>query len=335
MIDCCDITQLIMLNTRLLNLLADGQMHSDHELAGALDCSQAAVWKHIQQLDELALDVESVEGSGYRLHGGLELLDREQVMASLSPAALGYLASLDIQWQIDSTNAELLRQLGNRARSGLVCTAEQQSAGRGRRGREWVSPFARNLYLSVAWCYTEGMVALEGLSLAVGVAVARALEHSGVAGVALKWPNDILVNRAKLGGILLEMAGHSAESCQVVVGVGLNVAMPDAAAASIDQAWTDASTAAGVTVSRNDLLVALLDELLPLLAGWDSHGFARWREAWQARDAFADTAVILSAGDRRVAGTARGVDERGALLLESAGAVHSVHGGEISLRPAE
>lgn len=140
---------------------------------------------------------------------------------------------------IDSTNAEAMRQLEAGAGAGLVCTAEQQSAGRGRRGRTWVSPFARNLYLSVAWRYHQGAAALEGLSLAVGVAVARALAANGLPAVQLKWPNDVIFRGAKLGGVLLEMTGDAAGVCQIVVGVGLNVAMPDSAAVAIDQAWTD------------------------------------------------------------------------------------------------
>ena len=121
---------------------------------------------------------------------------------------------------MDSTNAEPMRQAEAGGAPGLVCTAEQQTAGRGRRGRQWVSPFASNLYLSLVWEFSQGAAALEGLSLAVGVAVARALAACDVPAVQLKWPNDVLHDGAKLGGILLEMTGDAAGACQVVVGVG-------------------------------------------------------------------------------------------------------------------
>ena len=136
---------------------------------------------------------------------------------------------------------EALRRVEAGGRSGLVCTAEQQTAGRGRRGREWISPFGRNLYVSTVWEFTQGAAALEGLSLAVGVAVAQALKGLGLPEVQLKWPNDIQHEGKKLGGVLLEMVGDASRQCQVVVGIGVNVAMPGAAANAIDQAWTDIS----------------------------------------------------------------------------------------------
>jgi BirA family biotin operon repressor/biotin-[acetyl-CoA-carboxylase] ligase len=217
----------------------------------------------------------------------------------------------------------------------LVISAEQQTAGRGRRGRAWVSPFARNLYLSVAWQYHQGAAVLEGLSLAVGVAVARALVASQLPPVQLKWPNDIVSEGAKLGGVLLEMTGDAAGACQVIVGIGLNVAMPAPAAAAIDQAWTDIETLGNaVRPGRNTLLAAVLNELLPLLAGFEQAGFAAWRDEWQALDANAGQSVVLHTGAREVAGIARGVDQRGALQLETATGMQSVYGGEISLRRA-
>jgi len=222
------------------------------------------------------------------------------------------------------------------AGAGMVYTAEQQTAGRGRRGRSWVSPYARNLYFSIIGEFTQGAAALEGLSLAVGVAVARALENSGIAGVKLKWPNDVLFQGAKLGGILLEMVGDAAGSCHVVVGVGLNVAMPVTTATAIDQEWTDvASVAKRSAIScpgRNELLAAMLNEILPLINEFEAQGFAIWREPWQALDANAGKDVVMSSGGEKMAGIARGVNERGALQLETTLGMKSVFGGEISLR---
>jgi len=203
----------------------------------------------------------------------------------LSPVAADLLSRLLLLETVDSTNAEAMRQLESGAASGLVCTAEQQSAGRGRRGRTWVSPFARNLYVSLTWQYHQGAAALEGLSLAVGVAVARALTASGMPPVQLKWPNDIICGTAKLGGVLLEMTGDAAGSCQVVVGVGLTVSMPGSAATDIDQSWTDIETLSkGEHPGRNALLAALLNALLPLLASFEQRGFAPWRDEWPALD---------------------------------------------------
>jgi len=325
-----------MPKTTLLPLLADGEYRSGQDLAAALGVSRTAVWKQLNNLSELGLDIESVKGRGYRIPGGIDLLDAAAVRARLRPQAAGLLGQLELLETIDSTNAQALRQIAQGAGAGYVCSAEQQSAGRGRRGRSWVSPFARNLYLSLVWQYHQGAGALEGLSLAVGVGVARALASCELPPVQLKWPNDVMAGGAKLGGVLLEMTGDAAGVCQVVVGVGLNVAMPPAAAGAIDQAWTDIDTLSGGDhPGRSVLLGALLDELLPLLAGFEQTGFAPWRDAWQALDAYAGKLVVLHTGGQQMAGTARGVDARGALQLETAaGGVQAVFGGEISLREA-
>ena len=324
-----------MSHSDLLSLLAQGEFRSGQDLADALGVSRTAVWKQINKLTrDIGVPVESVKGRGYRISGGLDLLSREAVLAALVPAVGAQLHALEIHDAIDSTNAEAMRRAEANAPSGLVVTAEQQSAGRGRRGRQWVSPYARNLYVSLLWRFEGGAAALEGLSLAVGVAVARALEISGVSGVALKWPNDILLQGAKLGGILIEMTGDPAGTCQVVIGVGINVAMSAEAAGDIDQAWTDVvSHASEPLPTRNQLLAALLNELLPLTAGFGTHGFAPLRDAWMALDAYAGAAVVLDSGARQLAGIARGVDERGALRLETTTGIQTVYGGEISMRP--
>jgi BirA family biotin operon repressor/biotin-[acetyl-CoA-carboxylase] ligase len=326
---------LYMPKTVLLPLLSSGEYCSGQDLADALGVSRTAVWKQLNKLAaETGLEIESVKGKGYRIVGGMDLLQEAQIREGLTQPAAGLLTTLHIIESVDSTNAEALRCLDQERLSGAVYVAEQQTAGRGRRGRHWVSPFARNIYLSLVWEFGQGAARLEGLSLAVGVAVARALADAGLPPVQLKWPNDVLHDGRKLGGILLEMAGDVAGPCQVVVGVGLNVAMPAAAAAEIDQAWTDISTMAGATPpGRNSLVAALLNELLPLTAEFEQQGFAAWRDQWQALDAFADAPVVLEAGGSRTAGTARGVDDRGALQLETSAGMHSVYGGELSLRP--
>ena len=324
-----------MPKTTLVPMLADGEFHSGQDLATALGVSRTAVWKQLNRLEELGLAVESVKGRGYRIPGGVELLDEALIRAGLDGPVPGLLQELQLLETVDSTNAEALRRVAAGDGPGLVCSAEQQTAGRGRRGRAWVSPYARNIYLSLVWEYHEGAAALEGLSLAVGVAVARALAQLGLPPLQLKWPNDLLFGGSKLGGVLLEMAGDASGRCQVVIGVGINVAMPAAAAQAIDQAWTDLTTVAGGQApGRNAVVASLLNELLPLAASFARTGFGPWREAWMGLDAFADTPVVLLSGEQRQAGVARGVDERGALQLETSLGLRPIYGGEISLRAA-
>jgi BirA family biotin operon repressor/biotin-[acetyl-CoA-carboxylase] ligase len=321
-----------MAKTVVLPLLADGEFHSGQELAAVLGVSRTAVWKQLEKLRELGLPVESVRGRGYRIRGGVDLLEASRIEAGLSAESRPLLEELVVAEVLDSTNAEVMRRLEAGAGSGLVCVAEQQTAGRGRRGRQWVSPYAGNIYLSLAWEFAGGAAALEGLSLAVGVAVADAMQALGLAGIALKWPNDILCGDAKLGGILIEMVGDAAGSCQVVVGIGLNVNMPAGAGAEIDQRWTDIRSALGASASRNQVLVELLNRLLPLLEGYEASGFSPWRDAWQALDAHAGKEVIVSSGGQRSAGIARGIDGSGALILETSLGEQLVHGGEVSVR---
>lgn len=320
----------------LLPLLADGEFCSGQALAEALGVSRTAVWKQINKLAaDTGLQIESVKGRGYRVPGGVDLLDQERVREGLSKETASLMSGLTVLESVDSTNALAMRELEQGRGRGWAFTAEQQTAGRGRRGRTWVSPFARNLYLSLVWEFSQGAAALEGLSLAVGVAVARGLESCGIAGVQLKWPNDVLYSGEKLGGVLLEMVGDVAGPCQVVVGVGLNVAMPGSAAGDIDQVWTDLSRIVGENrPTRSALLAALLNQLFPLLAGFESSGFAPWKDSWSSLDAFADREVVLVAGSTRTAGVARGVDGHGALQLETASGVQAIYGGELSLRPA-
>lgn len=325
-----------MPNTALLSLLAAGDYVSGQALADVLGVSRTAVWKQLNKLSEVGLEVQSVKGLGYRIAGGIDLLDDAAVRSAMKADARAMLSQLDIRDSIGSTNAEAMAQIGAGAGSGYVCTAEQQTAGRGRRGRVWVSPYARNLYLSVVWEYHQGAAVLEGMSLAVGVVVARALAACGLPQVQLKWPNDVLHKGAKLGGILLEMTGDPSGACQVVVGIGLNVDMPENTARDIDQAWTDVSRIIeGARPPRSELLGALLQELLPMLANFERTGFGPWRDEWQALDAFAGERVVMHSGSQQMAGVARGVDGRGALQLETAtSGIQSVFGGEISLRKA-
>ena len=314
-------------------MLADGEFRSGQDLANVLGVSRTAVWKQLNKLADLGLELESVKGRGYRIPGGVDFLSETDIRGALTPDAAALMNDLMLLSATDSTNAELIRKISVGAVSGLVCTAEQQTAGRGRLGRTWVSPFAGSVYLSLMWEFSQGAAALQGLSLGVGVAVVRALESLGFEGVKLKWPNDILYDGAKLGGVLLEMAGDAAGVCQVVVGVGINVSIPRSVAASIDQSWIDlGGICAGALPRRSMVVAALLNEMLPMVAGFESDGFGPLHQAWTDLDAYADQPVVIHSGEKRQRGICRGVDGRGALQLETSTGVQSIFGGEISLR---
>ncbi len=313
----------------LIRILADGRVHSGQALGERLGISRAAVWKQLQKLEAAGMAIESVKGRGYRLPGGLDLLDRESLTSKLDPATRTGIADIHLHREIPSTNS-CLSALGASGH-GVVCLAERQTGGRGRRGRQWVSPFARNIYLSLGWTFGGGAAGLEGLSLAVGVAVKRALAGAkNAGGVRLKWPNDLVFEGRKLGGILVEMQGDPAGDCYVVLGVGLNLGMPADGARSVDQPWADLSEVG--SFARNELAAALLNELLPMLHRFPEQGFAALRDEWQASDLCLDRPVQLTTPDAALQGIARGVAPNGAIRIEMDGEIRNYSGGEISLR---
>jgi BirA family biotin operon repressor/biotin-[acetyl-CoA-carboxylase] ligase len=258
------------------------------------------------------------------------LLDEQRILDGLPVALRAQLRSLTLLRLVDSTNRFLLEDESAGADGIHVCLAESQTAGRGRRGRSWVSPFGANLYLSVLRAYALAPESLQGLSLAVGIATAGALQSLGVRGLALKWPNDVLLDGKKVGGILLEVSGTGAGS-RVVAGIGVNVAMPADAGASIDQAWTDLA-AHGVHPDRNRLAAQVLGEVITAGELFADAGFEAFRGAWQGLDAVRDREVALQDGENILHGIARGVDASGALLLEVDGRLERIVSGDISLR---
>jgi BirA family biotin operon repressor/biotin-[acetyl-CoA-carboxylase] ligase len=260
----------------------------------------------------------------------VELLDEKKIRSGL-PATLGdQLRSLTVLREVDSTNSYLLGIEGVGDGGVHACVAEAQSAGRGRRGRTWVSPFGANLYLSVLRTFSNAPESVQGLSLAVGVAVARAMQSLDVRGVALKWPNDIQLGGQKLGGILLETSGTSAGPWRVVAGIGINLEMPRDASACIDQPWTDLASH-GARPGRNRLASRVLAQVIAAVEQFAESGFASFRHDWERLDALRDRQVELRGSTVRC-GIARGVDARGALLVDLEGRRERIVSGDISPR---
>lgn len=320
-------------DVKLIQLLSDGRFHSGEELGSILGVSRAAVWKMLRSFAALGLCVQAVPAKGYRLQEPLELLDGALIQSVLSPRAKRLLSELELLSTVDSTNRHAQRAAAQGAKSGYVCIAEHQSAGRGRRGRTWISPFGANLYLSVYRRFHLSFAALAGLSLAVGVAVLKALHHTDLSGMGLKWPNDILWEGRKLGGVLVELTGEASGPCDVVVGVGLNVRMPKGAGEEIEQPWVDVRTiAGGRSISRNHLGGLVLQELLTGLEDFEQLGFEGFRADWLRWDLAKGKEVELRLNDKVVYGRALGIDSSGALLLDERGTVHTYNAGEVTLR---
>lgn len=316
----------------LLQLLSDGRFHSGEVLGQTLGVTRGTVWNYLHQLRALGVDFYAVPRKGYKLPQPMELLSVEALRRALPPPADTLLSGLDIFLELPSTNAWLVTQAQRGAPRGRACLAECQSAGRGRRGRTWVSPPGGNLYLSVLWRFDAGAAVVNGLSLALGVAVAEALETVGVPGVGLKWPNDVVCQGKKLAGVLLEMAGESAGPCYVVVGIGVNVSISESAARDIDQPWIDVATITQAPVARNRLVGAVLGNVLLALREFEHGGLAPFLPRWRAHDVFAGKSACLQLPQETLHGTVSGIDERGALLFSHAGGMRAYAMGELSLR---
>jgi len=321
---------------KILNALKDGKFHSGESLGELLGVSRTAVWKQLQKLEEIGLQVESVKGTGYRVANGIDLLVKDDITTHLRESNRNEPRSIELFQSLDSTNKYLQEQAEKSGCSGSVVLAERQTSGRGRRGKTWVSPFAANIYMSILWDFEQGAQALEGLSLAVGVAVRRALIEVGLEDVRLKWPNDIYIGNKKLGGILLEMIGDPAGHCSVVIGVGINVSMPASIAVNIDQPWTDCCSESDAPIARSRLAALLIDNIFDILNDFESLGFAGYRDEWQEADAFKGLQGTISTPRDSVSGTVIGVDNSGAVQLKlMSGEVKSFIGGELSLRLAK
>jgi BirA family transcriptional regulator, biotin operon repressor / biotin---[acetyl-CoA-carboxylase] ligase len=326
-------------NAALLRALASGRAVSGAALGRELGVSRAAVWKAVRRLVDLGLDIEALPGRGYRLARPLTLLDRDGVQAALPAGIAARLGVLEVLAETDSTNARVLaaeRPVGEL----VACLAEYQSAGRGRRGRQWLSPPGAGICLSVGGRVPAAPSDYASLPTAVGVACADALEGLGVRGIRLKWPNDLLLDAAKLGGILIELRGESQGPATVAVGIGLNVGLGAAARASILDSGglppADLADLSGVgPVARN----ALAAGLLAAIAGCLERAPAGLGDAvlrgWRQRDFLRDRAVRIEDGGGGQRGIARGIDRSGALLLEDAeGVCRRVTAGEVTLRMA-
>jgi BirA family biotin operon repressor/biotin-[acetyl-CoA-carboxylase] ligase len=319
----------------LLVLLADGELHSGQWLAEKLGLSRAAVWKGIERLRVLGIDVEALPRRGYRLSAPVELLAGAAIRAALRSPQSAHLRSLELLFEVDSTNTRLLGAPAPPDGCADVLISEVQHAGRGRRGRPWIAPFGGSIALSMGWTFADASRASPALSLCVGVAVARALARAGARGIGLKWPNDIWFDDRKVGGVLLELRAEASGPAHVVIGIGLNLSLSAAVRAQIEATGVRVASVAdacGATPSRNFVAGAIIDELLSMLSAFEQHGFAAFRDAWEALDALRDRRAQVLVGKDAVSGTARGVDHHGALRLERAGRVQEFVSGEVSLR---
>jgi BirA family transcriptional regulator, biotin operon repressor / biotin---[acetyl-CoA-carboxylase] ligase len=324
----------------LLCALADGRAHSGEQLAARFGVTRAAVWKQVAKLADWGLQVDAVPGVGYKLRRALDLLDAGALRSALAPPVAARLAALEVFTEIESTNRHLLAAPPPSQGELRVCIAEYQTAGRGRRGRRWTTPLGAGLCLSVSWQFAGAPADLSALTLAVGVAVRRALTRVARVTIGLKWPNDLVWDERKLGGILLELTAEAHGGCHVVAGIGINVALEPALLPHLSD-WprgaVDLATACASLDAppppRAALVLALIEELAELFAGYATTGFRAYRDEWRAADYLRGRSVRLDDAAGPLTGTSLGIEPDGALLIETApGARRRVVAGDVSVR---
>jgi len=348
---------------KLIKALVNGGFVSGQYIGEQLGISRTAISKHIKVLTEMGLDIFSVKGKGYKLSQSLNLLDQEKISNALiqlqlelqlkmqsqrglkndvqkaniskSNALKDKAPKVEVHSLIDSTNSYLMRCLPNEVTQGQVCLAEFQSAGRGRRGRQWISPFGSQVYLSMYWYLEQGLSAAMGLSLVTALAVSDAIYSLTNIQVQLKWPNDVYLSGVKLAGILIDLEGQAQEPSHSVIGIGLNLNMPEQEAKKIDQQWTDLQSHCSKEIDRNALCAQLIHHLLKRLHQHEKEGLSVMLDEWHAQDFYLNKKVKLLTGKSFIKGICRGVNNQGALMLEVDGQVKPIYGGEVSLRGDE
>ena len=265
---------------QLLELLADGKFHSGEALAARLGICRASVFNALAEADVHGIRLQRVRGRGYRLACPWQRLEREEIFRCLGGDAAQF--DIEILPQAPSSNSLMLQRAAT-ASSGSVLAVELQTAGRGRMGRIWHSGLGTALTFSLLWRFECGLNGLSGLSLAVAVAIVRTLDKLGAQGVLLKWPNDILTGHGKLAGVLTEVQGDVLGPSTVVIGIGLNCAMPAGLEPQIGQPACALNEVCDAVPTRNQLLAMLLTELGGVLKQFAKQGFAPFQGEFRQR----------------------------------------------------
>ncbi len=317
---------------RLLALLSDGAYHSGEFLGKELNVSRAAVWKHIKQLLDMGLNIKSVRGKGYCWSNGGGLLSKALIVSYLDETSSSSI-DLNVEPLVDSTNSLVMAGALDGKKSGFTCISEGQTAGRGRRGRQWASPIGQNVYMSTLLRVSGGASALQGLSLVVGVSIAEVINQYYGLNCQLKWPNDIVNEGKKVGGILIELSGDISGECSAIIGLGVNVNMMNDDTVDIGQPWVSLATLVGEKLDRNILIARFLNHLQKSFSVFSDEGFKGFTGRWSVLDTLYGSDVkIMTGADKEISGKAQGVDVNGGLVVDVGGRIEIFHGGEVSVR---
>lgn len=304
-------------NWPLLELLCDGHFHSGEKLGTLLNISRAGIWKQIQSLKQhYGVDIESTPNKGYRLQQPVELFCKQKIFQAIDHP--DHIEDIFLFPQIGSTNQYLMDLAQQGYQKNTACFAEQQTHGKGRQGKTWISPFGHNIYLSLLWNFHSDPSELTGLSLAMSVALLQALEiYAGNQNIGIKWPNDIYWQGKKLGGILIEMLSSPHSHCKAVIGIGLNIQMPQKYDKEIQQPWTALTHILQRPIERNRLAGLLLNQIIQAILKFTHAGLTPFLDYWRRHDVLYHQAITFQQSNQKIYGTAQGITDKGELILSN------------------
>lgn len=322
--------------TEVLTLLDNNRHYSGQALAQRFNVTRATIHNCIVKIESLGISVERIRGLGYRLMQPLDLLSQADIESKLSPQVANKLVEIQCLQEIDSTNRYAGDLVLPKAGEFSLVLAEMQTAGKGRRGRKWVSPYAANIYMSVLWPLQKPLHESGMLSPMLAISMLTALEELGVTGLSLKWPNDIYCHNKKLAGLLIECSGEISGGCKMVIGMGVNVFMSQFDNIDIDQQWTDmCSHTQDSQYLRNDVAAKLANSAVSALIQFENNTFENLVGTWSQWDIMKDKQVELHSAQFIQTGVARGIDSHGCLLFETSRGVEKISAGDVSLRVSE
>lgn len=301
----------------ILKHLSDGTCHSGNELGEALGITRTAIWKHINQLNALGINIQSIPHKGYQLENPLTLLDAEEISQSLIQASLKDSINIHTTPIVDSTN-QYLKSLPPSNTIDICCT-EMQTQGRGRLGRIWTSPFGENIYCSIRWNYTENLSQLSGLSLIISLAIVATLKQlTPSEAYKIKWPNDVYWHDQKISGNLIEMQIESNTNAMIIIGIGLNINSHPKSNLAKDRPWTSLTQITNKHWNRNQILPELIKNTLKYLNQFKQKGFESFMEEWMELDYLHGKSTTVQHAGKELRGIARGINSQGLLILEDA-----------------
>ena len=322
----------------LLAFIGDGRWYLPQDLLKALDIDADSLSQNLELLQECGVEIQQHRSKGMALAHPLVLLEHRQILRNLQPALRDSLVHVEIPLTADSTNTRAMDWLRRGKCGRALFLTEHQRNGRGRRGRTWISPMARNLTMSLVWPVANTAGALQGFSRVVALSVVDGLRSANLAGIEtlrVKWPNDVWLGDAKLAGILLELHGGQGGPHHVVIGLGINVHLPEQSRAGIDQPVCDLFSRDNRKVDRNLLAAKVLDSVASNLESLESGGFESFRQRWQNLDVFQGRQVEVTGHGQQAVGVVSGVNSAGALILRTQQGERCISSGEIapSLKP--